>query len=467
MAVRARIGGTLDAPLLRLEAGPMRAAPELSRFYLQRSDRPAWCGPGGPLRQTDELLDALGRVREDGLDPERYGLKDLRSRVAVWRKVGIGPGRSLPRLAELDLLLSEAFLRCARELQRGCVPPGRIYAEWEADPAYTDLADLLQSALDMDRVESALLSLRPPLEEYRRLQRVLGRYQRMMISESAGAITGSSVPPGVRIAQIQVDMERWRWLPHGPRSRYVLVRLGEYRLEAVNDGRVVLRLRAIVGRPGSSTPVLSSMITYLDVNPSWRIPRSIAVEEILPRAQRDPSYLAAHGITVLDAHGDAMKLADVDSLAWARIMAAPSPVQLVRKPGPGNPLGRIRFFFANPYGVYLHDTPDSNLFRRPQRDLSHGCIRVERAMDLGAFLLGPSWTRKRLEALAGRGACRRVVLPAPVPVYLMHWSVKVDEDGRVTSRPDRDGADQRLWRELSGRFPGGGTGDVDSDPSGP
>ena len=489
------------------------AAPGLSRFYLQREDRPAWCGPRGPYRQADALLRVLRRIEEDGLNPEDYHLTVLERRMAEWR--GTGPvlrGLSAGRLTELDLLLTDAFLRCGSHLQQGRVRPRQIHPEWQARSRPADLAGLLQISLDLGQVEKALLGLRPPQVGYERLRRALREYREIEAGGRYESVTGRlrrgsrgeevqrlcrglvatgdlepggekkrfdgdvekglkhfqerhglaasgrvdsatqgalAVPLKERIAQIELNMERWRWLPHDQGTRYVLVRIADFGLEVVENGESVLDMRVIVGRPFWRTPIFSSMMTHLEFNPSWYIPRSIAVEEILPAVRRDSTYLSLRHIQVVVGSADTARTVSADSIDWETVDEEDFDYLLTQPSGPANPLGKVKFFFPNPFDVYLHDTPSSELFGRRERDLSHGCIRLEKGLELAGYALGESWSRERVDAVVQTGEHRMVGLPRPIPVFLLYWTAWVDEQGNLQFREDWYDADQRLQGALA------------------
>lgn len=512
--LRAGIRGGLGAPVIYIGGNIYPASPALSRFYLRRADRPAWCGPYGPLVQADGLLRMLRQVAGDGLDPQDYHLSLIEARMAEWRGTGtVFRGLSLVGLAELDLLLTDAFLRCGVHLQRGRVEAREIHPEWQARVVRADLASLLQTALDLNRVESVLRGLRPPqsgyellrqgLEEYRqiaarggwlrvpegRLRRggrgeaveklcqrlaaagdlptelaqqrhfdrkvkgALERFQQRHGLEASGRVDSATlavlnVPVEGRIAQIELNMERWRWLPHDPGIRYVLVRIADFELEVVENGEPVIRMRVIVGKPYWRTPIFGSVMTHLEFNPYWYIPRSIAVEEILPLVRQDSTYLSRKRIRVAAGGADTARGIVADSIDWNGISEAEFDYLFTQLPGPGNPLGRVKFFFPNPFDVYLHDTPNPELFERSVRDFSHGCIRLEKSLELATYVLGEDWSQERVEGAVASAENRQVLLPEPLPVYVLYWTAWVDEEGMVQFREDVYDGDGRLREAL-------------------
>jgi len=228
------------------------------------------------------------------------------------------------------------------------------------------------------------------------------------------------------IRQIAVNLERWRWLPHDFGARYVLVNIAAFRLDAVEDGRSALRMKVIVGKPYTRTPMFSSAMQAVLLNPSWYVPTKIAVNEIFPKARKDPSYLSRENYEVLPGS------------------------RLRQRPGPKNALGRVKFVFPNRFDVYLHDTPAPSLFTRTVRTFSHGCIRIEKPFDLAVWALkdDPRWTPEAIRAGIDAGKERKVPLPQTIPVHVAYWTAWVDDDGALRLGPDVYQRDAELARLL-------------------
>ncbi|HSH69713.1 MAG TPA: L,D-transpeptidase family protein, partial [Deferrisomatales bacterium] len=188
------------------------------------------------------------------------------------------------------------------------------------------------------------------------------------------------------------------------------------------------------------------------INPYWNVPASIAAEELLPKLQRDPDYLSTHHYELLSGWEASSQRLDPRGVDWRRVRADALPGRIRQLPGPWNALGRIKFMFPNRFNVYLHDTPDRHLFQRNQRALSHGCIRVERPLDLAGFALEqtPGWDRERVEAAIAGGERRVVPLARPLPVHLLYLTAWVDESGATQFREDIYQRDDVLWRALQG-----------------
>lgn len=230
-----------------------------------------------------------------------------------------------------------------------------------------------------------------------------------------------------RLEQISVNQERWRWLPRSMPPTRIEVDVAGAELKLIVNNEPSLTMRVIVGRARLPTPMFQAQIDEVVFNPAWNVPASIASQEILPAAARDPTYLQRHGY----------------ALANGRVVQAS---------GPGNGLGQIKFGSPNPYGVYLHDTPSRSLFARSDRRLSHGCMRLEAPRELAAAVLAAQgWTPTSIDAAIETGRTQRVPLSAMLQVFVVYRTVWVGADGLVRFLPDGYGWDAQLQAALAGR----------------
>lgn len=254
-----------------------------------------------------------------------------------------------------------------------------------------------------------------------------------------------NVPVAKRIEQIEVNMERWRWMRDDLGSRHVVVNIAGFDLQAVADGRVQLSMRVVVGKPYRRSPVFSDAISYLDLNPTWTPPVSLVVKDILPNARKDREYLSREGFRVTSrATGEVVDPASVD---WNE--ARHADYRFVQQPGPKNALGVVKFMFPNPHNVYLHDTPSRGLFSQRVRIFSSGCIRVEKPAALAAWLLTDAgWDEKRFGAAVSTGLTKTIKLTRRVPIHITYTTVWVDAEGVEQVRPDVYGRDALIVEAL-------------------
>jgi len=259
-----------------------------------------------------------------------------------------------------------------------------------------------------------------------------------------------NVSAAERLTQIRANLERWRWVTQELGETYVLVNVADFRLGVVEAGREVMSMAAIVGRAYRRTPDFSGTMSYLEINPTWTVPPKLAREDILPKVIKDPAYLGEKGFRVFENWSEGAREIDVSALDWNRVKAEGLPYKFRQEPGPQNSLGRIKFMFPNRFDVYLHDTPERDLFSRAVRDFSSGCIRVERPVDLAEYVLrdDPDWTRAKILAAIEGGKTQVVKLRNPLGVHLLYWTVWLREDGRVQFRQDIYLRDAALFRAL-------------------
>ncbi|MDP2323607.1 MAG: L,D-transpeptidase family protein, partial [Gammaproteobacteria bacterium] len=280
------------------------------------------------------------------------------------------------------------------------------------------------------------------------LQRALIRFQERHGLPASGetderTLAALNVPVEDRVRQLKATLTRWAWLPRDPGPRYLWVNVPGGSLEFIENGAPVIAMRIIAGHPDRPTPSFADRIRHIVVNPSWSVPRTIAVEDLLPAQQEDPTFLARLGIRVIDASGVEV---DTDRIDWATLNANRFPYRLRQDPGPMNSLGRLKFVLNNPWDIFLHDTPSRRLFDLSSRTLSSGCVRLENPGELADLLVGaPSGATPISVAPEGAPTgTRTLTLPNPIPVYVVYLTSWVTPAGAIHFRPDVYGRDARL-----------------------
>jgi len=245
-------------------------------------------------------------------------------------------------------------------------------------------------------------------------------------------------------------MERWRWMPRSFEPRYVWVNVAEAMLQLIDNGDQALISRVIVGNPRTPSPIFRAEITGVTSNPPWDVPLSIARNEMLPRLRRDPGYLAAHNMVLVNGPAGDQHGLTVD---WATISRARFPYHIRQLPGPDNALGMVKLELPNRFSVYLHDTPGRNLFERADRFLSHGCIRVQEIVPLASYILAHNSTNGPdvLGDAIAAGNTRFLSLSSPLPVYILYWTAVVNGDGSFGFRNDIYDRDEQLIVALERR----------------
>ena len=264
---------------------------------------------------------------------------------------------------------------------------------------------------------------------------------------SPAVAAAMNVPVDRRIAQIAMNLERWRWLPRDLGARYILVNIPEMRLDIYEGEKVALTMRTVVGKEDTPTPIFNDEMTHIVFSPYWNVPPTIAAEETLPSVMNDPGFLTRNNMEVVDTKGNQVDPGSVD-------LSNPSAYRFRQRPGSGNSLGLVKFMFPNQFNVYLHDTPADSLFARATRSYSHGCVRLEQPVELAKYVLRdqPEWNSERIEEAMHAGTEKHVKLKESIPVYLGYWTARVRPDGMVQFRNDVYGTDGRQMALLTDRL---------------
>ncbi len=260
-------------------------------------------------------------------------------------------------------------------------------------------------------------------------------------------IAALNTPVERRIEEIEANLERWRWISDDLGGKYIRVNIAGFELQVIDKGNIVLKSPAIVGRLYRETPIFSSEMKYLVLNPEWVIPPGMLKNEIIPDIIKDPKYLSEKKMKVLRQDGTEV---DPTTITWDSTLLKSFPYSIRQEAGSKNPLGHLKFVFPNKYNVYIHDTPSRSLFLRSNRSFSHGCIRISGAHELAEYLLKdlPDWSPERIQKTIDQGLGRTIILPDPVPVHILYLTAWADSEGNAFFCRDIYNRDQRLITAL-------------------
>ena len=260
----------------------------------------------------------------------------------------------------------------------------------------------------------------------------------------APTLAAMNVPIEKRIQQVELNLERWRWMPDDFGKHHFIVNVPFFHLLARQDDKTVMDIRVVVGKPGHETPLFSDEMESVVFSPYWNIPDSIAENETAPAMARDPAYLAKQNIEILRTSGGKTETISASDVNWDN----PGELRGLafrQRPGSNNALGNVKFLFPNEFNVYLHDTPADALFGRPTRAFSHGCMRVEEPEKLAEYVLKgyPEWTPETMQAAMHAGVEKHVKLKEKIPVHVVYFTAWVDENGGLHFQPDIYGYDDK------------------------
>jgi L,D-transpeptidase YcbB len=490
---------TLDR---QLGDATVRAA--VRAFYTETGATLAW-SRNAPTKLADRALAVLASADEHGLGPNAYQLAALTAERDVLARKSTAERRQA--LAVFDVRLTAALMRLGRDVAVGRLEPQAVDRRWKAQrrmpnlaatlaashnnvaawlstiqprhPEYTalmrGLAELqaAQAKGGWPAVRGAAVkpgASHPLVPELRKrlassgdlatapvegtrfdapLENALRQFQEHHGLPPTGRVdpktlAALNVPLEMRIRQVAVNLERWRWLPDDLGARHFRVNIPYFHLEAYEQGEVVFDIRAVVGKRGDETPIFSERMTHVVMSPYWNIPPKIATDETMPAVSADPDYLDRQNIEVVRVAGEHAAVVDPSTLDWDDEVALEG-LRFRQRPGAGNALGFVKFMLPNKYDVYIHDTPAEALFSRLGRAFSHGCVRVEEPLELAKYVLRDQarWTPEAIETAMHGGTETHVKLREPIPVHILYFTSWVDTKGGLHFRDDVYGYDAK------------------------
>ena len=256
-----------------------------------------------------------------------------------------------------------------------------------------------------------------------------------------------NIPVSERISIIAANLERWRWVSDDLGENYIMVNAADYNLRFIENGEQTFTAKVIVGSSKRQTPVFSSVMKYLVVNPDWTVPPQILNQDVIPDILRDSGYLQKKNMKIVARDGSVV---DPSSIDWKKVSENRFPYMIKQEPGKSNPLGQIKFMFPNQYDVYIHDTPSHWQFGKSIRPFSSGCIRIDNVRDFARLLLkdDPYWNTGRLDEEIDNGRIRTIILKNPVPVHILYFTAWAGNDGTTYFWKDIYNRDRQLIRTL-------------------
>jgi len=479
------------------------------RLYKAYGDNPLWLSADGLHKtRTKALTDAILGANADGMRLDDYPIGALAQAIAALKQTKTP---TADQFAAADVLLTASYVALGEDLMTGQIDPRKVGQAWHVDPEEDNVDSALVRNLRYEHLDKALTTLRPADEDYSGLSKQLQQWRVIVAKggwQQVPAISGNVKPGGsanpavlaairsrlaaegisvpatiaadstrsgtatpgrgvydnelagavavfqqrhsinvdsalgsetidalnvsasYRLGEIAANMERYRWLPRTFGVRYVFVNVPAFKLEAFDSGQKVLEMKVIVGQEyqDKATPVFADSMETVVFRPYWNVPPSIAAKEIFPKGS---GYLASQNMEVYNDHGR---------------------TAVRQRPGPKNALGYVKFLFPNDFNIYLHDTPNHELFNKDVRAFSHGCIRLEKPAELAQWVLG--WPADKVEQAMREGPDDRGVrLPRKIPVYITYFTTFMN-NGQLYFGNDLYNRDDKLVPVvMSGAMP--------------
>jgi L,D-transpeptidase YcbB len=470
-------------------------------FYKARQGKPAW-----EEKEGKQIILAIRGVGADGLDPADYHMKAIEDLIQQRKE-----GTSAEVEGDLDVLLTDAVAGMVDHMKYGRVRPASVNPAWNMDPrdGAPPLEETLKKVQSSSDIGEAIEHSRPDHFIYKglvkelaqmknvvtmggwptvpagptikpggidsRIQAVRKRlsvsgefrgepgkpgtdpnyyepelvdavklYQARHRLEETGlvdklTVASMNVPAAARAGQVRANLERARWVLSDLPDKFMLVNIPAFKAYLIQGGKNVWEARTQVGEEGKETPTFRALMRTVVLNPDWTVPHSIIVNELLPDGL---ASIRKKGLRFYDGSGNEVDPGSVDEGDLDRL-------SLKQPPGPKNALGRVKFLFPNKYAIYLHDTPSRHLFATNVRTFSHGCIRLENALDLAKTLLKPQgWDEERIQEAVAGGETENITLKDPFPVLIVYWTVSVGASGETRYAMDIYSQDTKLLTAL-------------------
>jgi murein L,D-transpeptidase YcbB/YkuD len=372
-------------------------APELAPVYEARRFEPIWVDDGKVRPEARALIAAITSAHDDGLDPERYGLSQLKQELIAAQT---GEARALARF---EMQASKSFVDYILDLHTPTKGEQMVYTDPEAAPPAMTRLSILQAASTAPSLGEHLASARRMNPIYEDLRRALARHR-------------AAKGPRAMEQLLLVNLDRARALPANPGRRYIVVDTPSATLWMYENGRPVDSMKVIVGKRDDPTPHMAGMIRYALFNPYWNVPEDIIRDSIAPQVvSGGPGVIAARELQVLSDWSPQARVLDPSAVDW-RAVAAGEYQRVRQLPGPANMMGKVKFMLPNELGIYLHDTPNKAHFTQEDRWFSAGCVRLEDADRLARWMFGNGY---KVEPTPDY----RLDLKQPIPVYMTYFTV--------------------------------------------
>jgi L,D-transpeptidase YcbB len=468
--VKGAIAARLDSGKAPSWVKPDRWA-RVKGLYRVYGNAPLWLEPDGIRDRASALLKALEEAPQHALNTDAYPLDSIRQMVNAEE---LAKKASAQSLADADVLLTAAYVAYASDMLMGQVDPKTISQAWFIPTRVAEVDSALVRTLQNPVMAKGLADMVPQDSGYAVLKAEYVRYQQIVASGGWAPIAGSgaaaqasiaarlraegfavdsgvgiteaiklyqerhglqetgkmdgitlrsmNVSAGERLQDIGSNLERHRWLPRSLGSRYILVNVPAFRLEAYDGGQKALEMKVVVGSEfeGRSTPVFSDSMEFVVFRPYWNVTPTIAAKEFFPK----------YGTNLPEGYE-----------TWNE----KGKLRIRQRPGDENSLGLVKFMFPNDFNIYLHDTPAKSLFKLADRAASHGCIRLEHPDQLAEFVLG--WDNAKVQAAMHGSDNRTINLPAKIPVYIVYFTAYV-RDGHLHFADDLYERDERLEEKM-------------------
>ena len=492
----------------RIGSDTVTAVPEVLSFYSGLSNAQAWFEKGKLNANGDSMMTLIRDAEYFGLIPDDYHSSLIDSFILTSYDSAT-EAYNVNKIANADILISDAFFAMTVHASVGRIDnDSSTFRVWKIAKLDTNLVPFLIDARKTGQFRKTIEAFEPQRLEYQAVKRYMNEYRAAMKgvvwehlpdrkTDSVGFFTGIdtrlkqtkdwdttltgsdslkraaalkkfqkryyleqdgkigrntllalNMTPEDWYRQIAMNLERWRWEPEKFEKRHMIVNLPAYKMTVWEEDTIVMESKIVCGAVKTQTPELDSKMNQIVLYPYWTVPYSIAWKEILPHVKRDTGYLRKNRYEVLDRN---KKVVDPKTINWSKYGKGNLPYQFRQMTGDDNALGIMKFEFYNPYSVYMHDTNAKRYFKTETRAYSHGCMRLDKYMDLAYFLLrddSVKYPKDTFDVWVQQDTQRKINLRKPLPIHVRYFTCVVDTDGVVELHTDVYLRDERMMKVI-------------------
>lgn len=473
------------------------ASDEVKSFYEKNEYKLGWAS----ATNRKQLVDAIYSLQYDGLGIAKYNIDIIEGYHKRYETL------SNEDKVKADVYFSNAYTKAIDHLLNGMLNARRLYNDWDIDRKELNPSSTMLLALSNEAIANSFDSIRPKQDMYTKYrtkmeglyaleQDTLKVFKGTKLNDTLLSIVAvkkhlsflnylkdvdtsdvtynAAIAAGVKKYQannkltpsgylddktkqtilaeeelikkkLMVNLERWRWFPREFGEHYILINIPDFHLVAVSNNDTIQKLKIVVGKTERKTPILSSKLTTVVINPTWTVPPTIMKNDLIPSAKSNLGYFASRNFTIYNSAGKVVEPAN-----WNADKG--TSYRYVQKGGVGNTLGRIKFMFNNNHAVYLHDTPSKWGFDKNQRALSSGCVRVQNPFDLAQFVFDIEETNlskeKVKEVLDSEKTSNYGTSKVPIEIHQLYWTMQIDKKGQITYINDLYEYDDNLYKRL-------------------
>ena len=404
----------------------------LRAYYSSPEGKALWVSDRGSTQAAKNLVRALADADAYGLDSKAFKVPPLED--------GSLAGRETGDLANVEITVSRAALLYARYARGGRIPqPAEMLnSNLDRRPQWIDPKIVMAALAKTDAPDSYLRGLNPHHPQFEKLRE-------LYVAELAKSKNGKL---NAQAKRLRANMEMWRWMWEDMGHLYVLNNIPEFMQYVYRDGEIIRKEKIVAGLIDKQSSIFSRPLKYVVLRPKWIVPESIKVKELWPSLRRGGGLMRQYGLQLETKDGKTINWRTID---WNK--ADIRDYDVTQPPGPKSVLGHVKFSFPSQHTIFMHDTPDKWMFRASQRTLSHGCLRVQKPMELAEIVLkeDKGWDAEKVAEVSRSGPLNNeILIDKEIPIHLVYFTEWVSEDGKLKSFRDVYGHEKRITQALDG-----------------